>query len=321
MKPTADTPFTTVVSDAGRPSVIDRAVLRDEEMHASSTFDDALRGNKCDLLVLDDIEESNLSHDGQKKKSSKDFDEFTPCQETTKTELSPMDEATFSKTLTKSAPSPGWRFRRPTGWVQGESLRQRQERFWKGIKLPRKTSEDALQPIKLPRNITMVTMRAALKLKERAIAFIAKSTLSKTILDPHSARMQLWKNWMLVNIMYTVLDVPWRISFDSRGGVFALVLSSVANMSFVVDTILHFFTAVKTDTGIVVDQREISRRYLSSWFVIDVVSCVPFTTLLRDFVAPSLRVLTPMRGLRLLSLLKVAKVYALHYEVGALESL
>lgn len=161
----------------------------------------------------------------------------------------------------------------------------------------------------------MATLRAAIKLKKKAEVIHAKSELSGYILDPRSLRMRYWKNWMLVNIMYTVLMVPGQISFHSEPGAFLLTLSWIANVSFIIDTVLHFFTAVPMESGLVTDRGFISRRYIFTWFLLDVVSCFPVTTLLRHRVSPSLKVLAPLRGLRLLGLLKVVKVYALHYEV------
>lgn len=231
------------------------------------------------------------------------------------------------------------RFRRSRGVVPVESLQESRERFWTGVKLaqagpvelPSETRESLVARAKPTRQkskllptltgsnrITMATVRAAIKLKQKANVIQAKSVLNWSILDPRSPRMRSWKNWMFMNIMYTVLVVPWRISFNLPAQAFGLTLSAIANVSFVIDTVLHFFTAVETESGLVTDHVVILRRYLSSWFIIDFVTCLPYTTLLRDSIPASMTVLTPLRGLRLLSLLKVAKVYAMHYEVRRL---
>lgn len=231
------------------------------------------------------------------------------------------------------------RFRRSRSVVPVESPLEATERFWTGVKLARKgpvelpsetresfaagtkptrKTSNLLPTLTGSNRVSMATVRAAIKLKKRANAIHAKSVLDWSILDPRSPRMRSWKNWMFMNIMYTVLVVPWRISFNLPAQAFGLTLSGIANVSFVVDTVLHFFTAVETESGLVTDHAVILRRYLSSWFIIDLVTCLPYTTLLRDSIPASMRVLTPLRGLRLLSLLKVAKVYAMHYEVRRL---
>lgn len=210
------------------------------------------------------------------------------------------------------------RFRRQRSSITtDESKSALRQRFWEGVK-PARTNSTLLAPQggSGVGGLTMATVRAAIKLKKRANVIHAKSVLNKYIMDPGSPRMGYWKNWMVVNIMYTVLVVPWRISFHAEAGAFGLALSAIANVSFVVDTILRFFVAIPTESGLVTDHKVIVRRYLRSWFIVDAVTCLPLTTLLRASVPRSVRVLTPMRALRLLSLLKVVKVYAMHYEVS-----
>lgn len=209
------------------------------------------------------------------------------------------------------------RFRRQRTSEAEESDADKKAMFWAGVKPTRANSSPFLAVRKSggPGSLSMATVRAAIKLKKRANDIHAKSILSAYIYDPRSRRMTMWKNWMLVNIMYTVLVVPWRISFHSDAGILGLMLSGIVNVSFVVDTVLHFFTAVPTEAGLIIDRKLIIRRYLSTWFLLDLVTCLPVTTLLRGTVSASMRVIAPLRGVRLLSLLKVVKVYAMHYEV------
>lgn len=211
------------------------------------------------------------------------------------------------------------RFRRQRGSYVAESDASKEERFWAGVRPMRQSSTVGLGIGKAAGTgaLTIATLRAAIKLKKKAVDFKAKSILSAYTLDPRSPRMLSWKNWMFVNIMYAVLVVPWRISFGSDVGPISLTFNVIVNVSFVIDTVLHFFTAIPTESGLMTDRKVIIRRYLSTWFVLDLITCLPLTTLLRDRVYPSLRVITPMRAVRLMGLLKVVKVYAMHYEVSA----
>lgn len=213
-------------------------------------------------------------------------------------------------------PSPGVRF----GWahraVNEETKAQAGRKFWAGVKPARVNSMLVVPARSGPPGLSMVTLRAAMKLKRKANVIQAKSVLSKNILDPRSLRVQYWKNWMLVNIMFTVLVTPWRISFQVPARAFGLVLAGIVNISFIADTVLHFFTAVETESALLTDRKEIARRYIRSWFLIDLLSCVPYNTLLRNVIPPSLMIMGPVRALRLLKLLKVVKVYTMHYEVS-----
>lgn len=215
----------------------------------------------------------------------------------------------------QSESSPRGRFGRANRPVTDETKAEARRRFWAKVKPARTNSVLVLPAGGGPPGLSMVTLRAAMRLKKRANDIQAKSVLSKYILNPRSRRMQYWKNWMLVNIMFTVLVTPWRISFQVPARAFGLVLAGIVNISFVADTVLHFFTAVETESALLTDRKEIARRYLKSWFLLDLLTCVPYTTLLRNVIPPSLRAMAPLRGLRLLKLLKVVKVYTMHYEV------
>lgn len=193
-------------------------------------------------------------------------------------------------------------------------------RFWDGLK-PARSNSTVLNPQGAGSpGISMVTLRAIMKLKKKASVIQAKTEMNKYIMDPRTRRMQYWKNWMLMNIMFTVLVTPWRISFQLPITALGLVLAGIVNISFIVDTVLHFFLAVETEAGLLTDRTEIARRYVKSWFFLDLLTCVPYTTVLRNAIPASMRVLAPMRGLRLLKLLKVVKVYTVHYEVSAASS-
>lgn len=207
------------------------------------------------------------------------------------------------------------RFGRAHELVTEESNVEARRRFWNGVKPAGTNSVMMLAPGKGMPGLSMGPLRAAMKFKKKANVIQAKSIMTRYIVDPRSPRMLLWKNWMLVNIMFTVLVTPWRISFQCPAKAFGLVLAGIVNISFIVDTVLHFFTAVVTESGLLTERREIARRYVMSWFLLDLVTSIPYTTLLRNVIPSSMRVMAPMRGVRLLKLLKVVKVYAMHYEV------
>eukprot|EP00752_Nemacystus_decipiens_P013801 g12253.t1 len=208
------------------------------------------------------------------------------------------------------------RFGRAHRAVNEETKAEARREFWAGVK-PARVNSMLVQPAGDGKpGLSLGALRAAMKFKKKANVIQAKSALSKYILTPRSLRMQYWKNWMLVNIMFTVLVTPLRISFQVPAEAFGLVLAGIVNISFIADTVLHFFTAVETESTLVTDRKEIARRYLKSWFFLDLLTCIPFTTLLRHVIPPSLMILAPLRGLRLLKLLKVVKVYTVHYEVS-----
>ena len=52
---------------------------------------------------------------------------------------------------------------------------------------------------------------------------------------------------------------------------------------FLIDIILSFNTAILTDDMVLIDKRkDIAIYYVKSWFLIDVIACIPFDELINS---------------------------------------
>lgn len=73
--------------------------------------------------------------------------------------------------------------------------------------------------------------------------------------------------------------VPFNVAFQhkSTGDYGLLVLDSLVDIVFSVDIILNFHTTfVGPNREVVADAAIIRRRYLRTWFLIDLLSCIPY---------------------------------------------
>ncbi|XP_019740549.1 LOW QUALITY PROTEIN: potassium voltage-gated channel subfamily H member 5-like [Hippocampus comes] len=104
-----------------------------------------------------------------------------------------------------------------------------------------------------------------------------------------------WDWVILILTFYTAIMVPYNVSFRTRQNNLAwLVLDSVVDVIFLVDIVLNFHTTFVGPAGEVVsDARLIRMNYVKTWFVIDLLSCLPYDIINafehfeEDFVAPS----------------------------------
>jgi hypothetical protein len=108
---------------------------------------------------------------------------------------------------------------------------------------------------------------------------------------------------------FIALTIPYLVSFDERDDsaitstqgwkAFAVTI----NVVFFLDLILSFFTAYFNREGFLVrDHKQIARKYLSTWFIVDLVSCFPFiATANTDFK-------TVASSIMLAKLLKIVKL-------------
>lgn len=79
---------------------------------------------------------------------------------------------------------------------------------------------------------------------------------------------------MSLLLLWSATVTPYRVSFDVDDS--SQVLDSIETLIsglFAVDIVFSFLSAYyDSDNKLVIDKRKIARRYLTSWFLIDLVS-------------------------------------------------
>lgn len=73
------------------------------------------------------------------------------------------------------------------------------------------------------------------------------------------------------------------------------------------DVVLAFFSAIETDTIVIVDHRTIAWKYLTGWFLVDLLASLPIALFLPD-VGQNLRGVRLLRIPRMLKLLKILRL-------------
>ncbi|XP_041661826.1 potassium voltage-gated channel subfamily H member 5-like [Cheilinus undulatus] len=87
-----------------------------------------------------------------------------------------------------------------------------------------------------------------------------------------------WDWVILILTFYTAIMVPYNVSFRTKQNNLAwLVVDSVVDVIFLIDIVLNFHTTFVGPSGEVIsDARLIRMNYLKTWFVIDLLSCLPY---------------------------------------------
>ena len=103
---------------------------------------------------------------------------------------------------------------------------------------------------------------------------------SKQVIHPCDARYRLWCNWLLVLVFYSAWVAPFEFGFIQNPNPSSplLFMNMVVTGFFAVDIVLTFFVAyLDPTTFLVVDSLgKITVRYLTTGFLLDVASTVPF---------------------------------------------
>jgi len=136
---------------------------------------------------------------------------------------------------------------------------------------------------------------------------------------PSNVAKQRWDLYIATILLVIALYVPLRVSFFDDFSYGKLVFELITDLSFFIDIVLTFFTAIEKKNGkIDASKSGIAKNYLKGWFLIDITSnfpvevldILPFETsgagntkLLRLLRLPRL-----WRLVKLVRLLRIAKV-------------
>ncbi|XP_055005640.1 potassium voltage-gated channel subfamily H member 5-like [Boleophthalmus pectinirostris] len=130
-----------------------------------------------------------------------------------------------------------------------------------------------------------------------------------------------WDWVILILTFYTAIMVPYNVSFKTKQNNIAwLVVDSVVDVIFLVDIVLNFHTTFVGPAGEVIsDAKLIRMNYLKTWFVIDLLSCLPYDIINAfEHVDDGLSSLfSSLKVVRLLRLGRVARKLDHYLEYGA----
>ncbi|XP_037541075.1 potassium voltage-gated channel subfamily H member 5-like [Nematolebias whitei] len=130
-----------------------------------------------------------------------------------------------------------------------------------------------------------------------------------------------WDWVILILTFYTAIMVPYNVSFRTKHNNLAwLVVDSVVDVIFLIDIVLNFHTTFVGPAGEVIsDAKLIRMNYLKTWFVIDLLSCLPYDIINAfENVDEGLSSLfSSLKVIRLLRLGRVARKLDHYLEYGA----
>jgi len=139
------------------------------------------------------------------------------------------------------------------------------------------------------------------------------------VISPLSSEKVAWDCIVGLLIVYSVTVIPFRLGFDVEKGSAVVVFDFIVDIAFGLDMGATFFTAIEDDGSLNFNLKDIAKNYLTTWFIPDFVSTVPFDSivpLIVKGVAPgTLRSIKLVRALRLFRLLKLFRVARLNRKV------
>ena len=131
-------------------------------------------------------------------------------------------------------------------------------------------------------------------------------------IDPKNSLMRYWDVYTMSLLVFTALVTPYEVAFLEASLNVLFFINRFVDLSFLFDMILNFYLGFFDDFigKWVYDLSKIRKRYLKSWFLIDVVSIIPFDAvgvLTESEEVKRLKVLRIIRLLRLFKLLRILR--------------
>ncbi|CAI9760096.1 unnamed protein product [Fraxinus pennsylvanica] len=105
-----------------------------------------------------------------------------------------------------------------------------------------------------------------------------ETKLRRHIVSPFSPRYRAWEMFLVLLVIYSAWISPFEFAFLTYKQDALLIFDNIVNSFFAMDILLTFFVAyLDRQTYLLVDDpRKIAIRYLSTWFIFDICSTVPF---------------------------------------------
>lgn len=130
------------------------------------------------------------------------------------------------------------------------------------------------------------------------------------MIHPKSKLRALWDVLILLLVVYIAIEYPLRYILNYTPNKYLKAMDIITTVIFCLDIIVQFRTSY-IDRGIVVTEpRLVAKRYLRSWFIIDLISGLPFEILL-NYTGMYGQLLKILRLVRLGRLMKLFKMNAI----------
>ncbi|XP_042467449.1 potassium channel KAT1-like [Zingiber officinale] len=102
--------------------------------------------------------------------------------------------------------------------------------------------------------------------------------LRRFIVSPFDSRYRAWKMFLTLLAVYSAWICPFELAFMRHLSAKLFWVEIILNSFFAIDIVLTFFVAYldRRSDVLIDDPKRISVRYLSSWFILDILSTAPF---------------------------------------------
>lgn len=112
-------------------------------------------------------------------------------------------------------------------------------------------------------------------------------------------------------LIYTATIVPYTVCFYEESGTVGFAIDLLMDLSFTIDIILTFFTAIYLKNGrLEISRSAIALNYITGYFVLDVVTTFPYQ-LIEKFSLEDEAISGDQSQIKMLRILRIQRLYKL----------
>lgn len=104
------------------------------------------------------------------------------------------------------------------------------------------------------------------------------------MIKEESFMKKLWSGFLIILLLYTATVMPYNLALvdDDSGNTPTYYIDLVVDGLFLIDIMFNFNTPVLNTEGIPnYDRKIVSKTYIKSWFLIDLVASVPVNLIMK----------------------------------------
>ncbi|KAK3257131.1 hypothetical protein CYMTET_33771 [Cymbomonas tetramitiformis] len=140
-----------------------------------------------------------------------------------------------------------------------------------------------------------------------------KSASHWLLINPDSKYRRTWDMMLFLTLIYCAFAMPYNISFVPESKSFPLLmLDYITDAVFMLDLVLNFITMIKDKHGnLITDPQEVAKKYVQTWFFVDLVATVPMETILKQSTLSFLKIGKIMRLAKLGRMFRIVKLLSM----------
>ena len=132
----------------------------------------------------------------------------------------------------------------------------------------------------------------------------------KYLLYPEDDFVDKWNSYITFVLIFTSLVAPARLAFVQKDDILWFWINNLIDLMFFFDILIIFNSAVinEDDYSIIDDRKEVACHYVSGWFLIDLLSIIPFDLILSSGSGNMNNMMKLMRIGRIYKLVKLTRL-------------